>query len=43
MAHILGVGIATLDWIFEVDHYPQENEEMRAQALRAAAMRATVW
>jgi ketohexokinase len=36
MARILGVGIATLDWVFEVDHYPQENEEMRAQALRVA-------
>lgn len=36
MARILGVGIATLDWVFEVDHYPQENEEMRAQTLRVA-------
>lgn len=36
MARILGVGIATLDWVFEVDHYPHENEEMRAQALRVA-------
>ena len=34
MAHILGVGIATLDYIFEVDHYPLEDEEMRAQSLR---------
>ncbi len=36
MARVLGVGIATLDWVFEVDHYPQENEEMRAQSFRIA-------
>jgi ketohexokinase len=29
-AHVLGVGIATLDVINTVDHYPQEDEEMRA-------------
>lgn len=34
MANILGVGIATLDYIFEVDHHPAEDEEMRAQSLR---------
>lgn len=34
MARILSVGIATLDWVFTVAHYPQENEEMRAQAMR---------
>lgn len=32
MARILGVGIATLDIINEVDHYPAEDEEMRATA-----------
>jgi len=32
MARILGVGIATLDIINEVDHYPDEDEEMRATA-----------
>ena len=34
MARILCVGIATLDLIFGVDHYPAEDEEMRAQSLR---------
>jgi len=34
MANILTVGIATLDLIFGVDHYPNEDEEMRAQTLR---------
>lgn len=34
MANILGVGIATLDIINFVDHYPQEDEEMRAQSQR---------
>lgn len=34
MARILTVGIATLDLIFGVDHYPKEDEEMRAQSLR---------
>lgn len=32
MARILGVGIATLDIINEVEHYPVEDEEMRATA-----------
>ncbi|MDH5183128.1 MAG: ketohexokinase [Gammaproteobacteria bacterium] len=32
MARILGVGIATLDIVNEVDHYPAEDEEMRATA-----------
>ncbi|MCG5536726.1 PfkB family carbohydrate kinase [Ectothiorhodospira mobilis] len=30
MAHILGIGVATLDIINIVDHYPAEDEEMRA-------------
>lgn len=34
MARILCVGIATLDLVFTVDHYPREDEEMRAQRLR---------
>lgn len=34
MAPVLAVGIATLDLIQEVDHYPAEDEELRAQALR---------
>jgi len=34
MAKILGVGIATLDIINSVDHYPQEDEEMRALSQR---------
>lgn len=34
MASILAVGIATLDLIFGVDHYPREDEEMRAHSLR---------
>ena len=34
MARILCVGIATLDLIFRIDHYPQEDEEMRAKSLR---------
>lgn len=34
MANILTLGIATLDLIFGVDHYPAEDEEMRAQTLR---------
>ncbi len=34
MATILAVGIATLDLIQEVDHYPAEDEECRALALR---------
>ncbi len=32
MARVLGVGIATLDLIFEVDHHPAADEEMRALA-----------
>ena len=32
MSHILTVGIATLDIINLVDHYPAEDEEMRALA-----------
>jgi ketohexokinase len=36
MANILGVGIATLDIINTVDHYPREDEEMRAVAQRLA-------
>ena len=34
MARILGVGIATLDIINSVDHYPQEDEELRALSQR---------
>jgi len=34
MARILCVGIATLDLIFRVAHYPREDEEMRASSLR---------
>jgi ketohexokinase len=36
MARILGVGIATLDIINTVDHYPQEDEEMRALSQRVS-------
>ena len=36
MKKILGVGIATLDIINEVDHYPHEDEEMRAVSQRIA-------
>ncbi|SEP96424.1 ketohexokinase [Ectothiorhodospira magna] len=31
MAHILGIGVATLDIINIVDHYPAEDEEIRAR------------
>ncbi|MGC8698062.1 MAG: PfkB family carbohydrate kinase, partial [Halothiobacillus sp.] len=34
MASILGIGIATLDIINEVDHYPLEDSEQRALAQR---------
>lgn len=34
MARILLVGTATLDLVFNLDHYPQADEEMRAQSLR---------
>jgi len=34
MARILLVGTATLDLVFALDHYPQADEEMRAQSLR---------
>lgn len=34
MARILLVGTATLDLVFELDHYPHADEEMRAYALR---------
>lgn len=36
MARILTVGIATLDLVFRVAHYPAEDEEMRAESLRLA-------
>lgn len=36
MTHILSVGIATLDIINIVDHYPAEDEEMRARGHRLA-------
>ncbi|MCG5509715.1 PfkB family carbohydrate kinase [Ectothiorhodospira lacustris] len=35
MAHILGIGVATLDIINIVDHYPVEDEEIRAREQRA--------
>lgn len=34
MARVLGVGIATLDIINTVDHYPEEDEELRALTQR---------
>lgn len=34
MASILGIGVATLDIVNLVDHYPAEDEEMRAQGQR---------
>lgn len=34
MGQVLVVGVATLDFVFELDHYPGEDEEMRAQGLR---------
>ncbi len=34
MARILAIGIATLDIIHEVDHYPAEDEELRALGQR---------
>lgn len=36
MSHILAVGIATLDIVNLVDHYPQEDEELRATGQRIA-------
>jgi ketohexokinase len=36
MSKILGIGIATLDIINQVAHYPHEDEEMRAVAQRVA-------
>jgi len=34
MAKVLLVGIATLDIIYELEHYPQEDSEVRAKTLR---------
>jgi ketohexokinase len=34
MAHILLVGTATLDIIYTLDHYPSEDDEVRARGLR---------
>lgn len=34
MSHILAIGIATLDIVNTVDHYPVEDEELRASAQR---------
>ncbi|MCE9632874.1 MAG: hypothetical protein K8Q92_01675 [Methylophilales bacterium] len=34
MANVLLVGIATLDIIYKLDHYPPEDAEVRAQSLR---------
>jgi len=36
MAHILAIGIATLDMIFNVNRYPAEDEEMRADKMRVS-------
>lgn len=36
MAHILAVGIATLDMVFNVSRYPEEDEEMRADSMRVS-------
>jgi ketohexokinase len=36
MARVLLVGTATLDLVFELDHYPEADEEMRARSLRTA-------
>ena len=33
MASVLAIGVATLDLVFQVDHFPSEDEEMRAGAL----------
>ena len=35
MSRILLVGTATLDLVFELDHHPEADEEMRAQRLRS--------
>lgn len=34
MANILLVGIATIDIVYSLDHYPREDDEVRAQSLR---------
>ena len=34
MANVLLVGTATLDIVYRLDHYPQEDDEVRAQGLR---------
>ena len=34
MARVLLVGTATLDLVFHLDHFPQADDEMRAQSLR---------
>ena len=36
MSRILLVGTATLDLIFELDHHPAQDEEMRAKSLRTS-------
>ena len=36
MAHILAIGIATLDTVFSVDTYPAEDGEIRADGMRVA-------
>ncbi|WP_223248467.1 hypothetical protein, partial [Sulfurirhabdus autotrophica] len=36
MARILGIGVATLDMIFDVARYPSGDEEVRAKNLRVA-------
>lgn len=34
MTHVLSVGTATLDIVYTLDRYPEEDEEMRARSLR---------
>lgn len=36
MAHVLSVGTATLDIVYTLDRYPEEDEEMRARGLRVS-------
>ena len=36
MSRILGIGIATVDVVVDVDHYPLEDEELRASSQRVS-------
>ena len=36
MAHILAIGVATLDMVFNVSRYPHEDEEVRADKMRVS-------